>query len=258
MFANNYRFHPQGFKLSTRVADIHFTLLVLAGLSVYRLHGLYAIVAFVLLLGGVYAHEAGHWLMAKTLGYRRRRIALHAFAPAITEDAVESLRHEFLMAAMGPIVSFVLGGMLFWAASFFHHAMDVRFFFLETGRIILAWSLLHLLPFLPFDGGRVAFRIWMCRSGAETAVKRMVSHSQMFCLAIVVMAFLGAIANLISWMHFVGLCGVAAYLFMIRLVRMPEILRIASASQPPGNVATVSPPPYTKKERPQKIPITKE
>ena len=256
MFADNYKFHPNGFKASTKVADIHFTALLFVGLAIYSLRGLYAILAFFLLLAIVYAHEAGHWLVARWLGYRPHRIALHVFAPAITDDVAESLRHECLMAVSGSVVSLVLGGALTWCASFFHTLVDVRSFFLGTGGIAIFWSLLHLLPFLPFDGGRVAFRIWLRRTDMEIAVKRTVTYSQWFCLAIVALALLTAVYTNV-WLRFFVLCFVALYLFMIRLLRMPEVLRIAEGARQADNAATVSPPPYTKKSRRTKVPVVK-
>jgi len=240
------------FKLRTPIADIHFSLLILAGLAVNAngLNGERAIGAFFLLLGVVFAHEMGHWVVARWLGYQRRRISLHAFSGAVTGGVATSLRDECLISLAGPAVSMTLGLLL----------MLIPLPFLrETGYIALAWSALHLLPLFPFDGGRVAYRIWMRTADAQTALKRMVTYSRWFCLAIVTVAFLGAVAQSISWWNFFVWVFVALYLFIIIMRRMPDVLHMAHTTPQNGNnnVATVSPPPY-ENSRPTKITVTKE
>jgi len=117
-----------------------------------------AVATAILLFASVVAHELGHSLVSKRLGLPVPRITLFIFGGmAQLSREPERPRDEFLIAAAGPLVSFVLAlgfGALAWAgpgAVGLPLATAGRW----LGTINLAFALFNLLPGFPLDGGRM-------------------------------------------------------------------------------------------------------
>ena len=109
-------------------------------------------VAFVLLVfGSVLLHELGHAVVARALGVQIAGIELSFFGGAAKMVQLpRTATHEVLIAAAGPAVSLVLGGLGLGLGAL-------------TGSALFAWlgwtnfiiAAFNLIPALPMDGGRI-------------------------------------------------------------------------------------------------------
>jgi len=110
----------------------------------------------------VLAHELSHSLVARAFRLRVQSITLFVFGGvANLPREPESPRAEFLMAAVGPVMSFFLAG-LFWVTG---EAGDVLLagrtrqvfvgVFSQIALVNLILGVFNLLPGFPLDGGRV-------------------------------------------------------------------------------------------------------
>jgi Zn-dependent protease/CBS domain-containing protein len=114
--------------------------------------------AFVLLLyGSVLVHEIGHLVVAKLLGMQVNRVVLQLLGGAseIVEETPGKPGREFLVAAVGPLTSVLLGGIGFAIAPHFAPRSMGHFFFDGFGWVNAVVAAFNLLPGLPLDGGRV-------------------------------------------------------------------------------------------------------
>ena len=127
-----------------------------------------AVIASLLLFASVVAHELAHALMARWRGVSVLGITLFIFGGvAQIGDEPDSPATEFLIAIVGPLISFVLailaGGIWIWLQAL--EAMNalprtpiflyisVVAFYLAQANLLLA--VFNLLPGFPLDGGRV-------------------------------------------------------------------------------------------------------
>jgi Zn-dependent protease len=129
-------------------------------------------ISALLLFVSVLIHEFSHSLVAKSLGMYVRDITLFIFGGVSNIGGeVRSARQEFIIAAVGPLASFVLAG-IFWSLSIALHGpspFDVLFGSVRALRAmtpltaILAYltainlilGAFNLIPAFPLDGGRV-------------------------------------------------------------------------------------------------------
>jgi len=126
------------------------------------------------LLVSIVLHELGHALTARSFGYRTRDITLSLLGGCASLTALpRKAWQEFLTAAAGPTVSFLLSA-LSWSAFVFLSPND------EWAANVLAYSaimnlmlgLFNLLPGFPMDGGRIfrsVARIFTTRAKATYA-----------------------------------------------------------------------------------------
>jgi Zn-dependent protease/CBS domain-containing protein len=128
-------------------------------------HFLMAAASVVLFFVSIIIHELAHSIVARAYRIPVKSITLFIFGGVaqITREATRPL-NELLMAAAGPFMSMVLGG-LFLGAWFALGAEDSRaidyvLFWLAMMNFVL--GIFNMLPAFPMDGGRV-FRslIWM-------------------------------------------------------------------------------------------------
>ncbi len=130
-----------------------------------------AVVASLLLFASVVAHELAHAFMARWRGVPVLGITLFIFGGvAQIADEPDSPATEFLIAIVGPLISFTLGVLmgalwiwlqaldglgLFYQMSLQRAALylAVLAFYLAQTNLLLA--LFNLLPGFPLDGGRV-------------------------------------------------------------------------------------------------------
>ncbi len=129
-----------------------------------------AIVAALLFFASVLAHELAHSLMARARGVPVRSITLFLFGGVsnIQRDPPSPMA-EFLITIVGPITSFVIGGVLLLLAGLGTGGLDTggdpnrMIAQLSPATTLLVWlgsinvivGLFNLIPGFPLDGGRV-------------------------------------------------------------------------------------------------------
>lgn len=113
---------------------------------------------FVLLLyGSVLIHEISHVAVAKALGMRVRRIVLQLFGGVseVEEENPGKPSREYLVAAVGPLTSLLLGGVALAIATPLKHGTVAWGITWELAVANLSVAAFNALPGLPLDGGRV-------------------------------------------------------------------------------------------------------
>lgn len=116
-----------------------------------------ALVSALLFFGSVLAHELAHSLLAKRRGIPVRGITLFVFG-GVSHIEREASRPgtEFLIAAVGPLTSFVLGGLFLGTLLLLSpRDLAVRVTLRYLAFVNLAVAVFNLLPGFPLDGGRI-------------------------------------------------------------------------------------------------------
>lgn len=114
--------------------------------------GLYGFIIFFSLL----AHEAGHAVMARLLGYRDIYISL-VFMGGVTRHPPSTRGHSLAITLAGPAMTLALmggaWGLLNYPPAWMHREICV-FVFYWFYLLNLLWAVFNLLPIYPMDGGR--------------------------------------------------------------------------------------------------------
>src|SRR4051794_23256055 len=113
---------------------------------------------FVLLLyASVLVHEISHVAVAKALGMQVRRIVLQLLGGVseVVEEHPGKPAREGLVAAVGPMTSFILGSIGWAVAHALHHGTVAWVIVYEFAIANLFVAAFNALPGLPLDGGRV-------------------------------------------------------------------------------------------------------
>ena len=117
---------------------------------------LFAFGLTVVLLVSIVMHELGHSLTARCFGCDTRDITLTVIGGcASLERMPRKAWHEFLTAAAGPLVSFVLGVVLYVASSVLPDGNMLGDVLWCGGHINMVLGFFNLLPGFPMDGGRI-------------------------------------------------------------------------------------------------------
>jgi Zn-dependent protease/CBS domain-containing protein len=114
--------------------------------------------AFVLLLyGSVLIHEISHLVVAKSLGMQVRRVVLQLFGGVteVVEEQPGKASREYLVAAVGPLTSLLLGGLGLAVVPLFDDGTVPWLLAQEFAIANLVVGAFNALPGLPLDGGRV-------------------------------------------------------------------------------------------------------
>ncbi|MEX1032219.1 MAG: site-2 protease family protein [Cellvibrionaceae bacterium] len=127
--------------------------------------------AAILLFASVLIHEFSHALMARRYGTVIKRITLFIFGGmAHMEEDPKHWRAEFLIAAVGPLTSLVLGALFLVSAGFFidpatatSESPEAVLSALGPFATLLFWAgnvniilaIFNLVPAYPLDGGRM-------------------------------------------------------------------------------------------------------
>lgn len=130
-----------------------------------------ALTASILFFSSVLAHELAHSLVARARGLPVNRITLFLFGGVSNlEREPESPGTEFLMTIVGPLTSFLLGGLFLLAGGIsagqalmilddpkqiISQLNPLSAIFLWLGPINLILGIFNLIPGFPLDGGRV-------------------------------------------------------------------------------------------------------
>ncbi len=132
-----------------------------------------------LLFGSVLVHEFAHAVMARRQGITVSSITLFIFGgvSSLTEEP-EHPKQEFLIAAVGPVTSFLLAG-LFGVAGLALRGTGVGTASLYLAFINVLLGVFNLLPGFPLDGGRVFRSIAWARKGNLLEATRLASLAGM-------------------------------------------------------------------------------
>jgi Zn-dependent protease len=112
----------------------------------------------------LFFHEMGHALMMRGVGYRDVNVFFIPFLGAVAmgkpRKAIAAWKEALVLLA-GPVPGLVLGAWLVAAKLPWHSRL-----LYQTGMVALVINGLNLLPFTPFDGGRLMELIFFRRSPA--------------------------------------------------------------------------------------------
>ena len=127
------------------------------------------------LFGSVLAHEFSHSLVARTRGVSVDEITLFIFGGAAKlRDEPRDAASEFLIAAAGPALSFVLGAAILVVGEALEAAipLELRAGLWWLGVINVALAVFNLIPGFPLDGGRILRAIlwWRTRDVERATV----------------------------------------------------------------------------------------
>jgi Zn-dependent protease len=131
--------------------EVNLTFLILLAIVLFAFGGVAGVALVLLVFGSVILHELGHALVARQLGVHVAGIELSFFGGAAKMVQLpRTANHELLIAAAGPAVSLVLGGLGLGLGA-------------VTGLWLLSWlgwvnfilAAFNLIPALPMDGGRI-------------------------------------------------------------------------------------------------------
>ncbi len=139
---------------------------------------IWALIFCASLIVSIFLHEFSHVLVAQAKGFRVRDITLMMLGGVSQmEKLPEEPASEFKVAIIGPIVSLVIAGLLFWMRSVTTSA-DLAFFGFWVGRTNLVLGIFNLLPAFPTDGGRILRAFLVTRLGRlrGTQIAVQVSH----------------------------------------------------------------------------------
>ncbi|HSQ18919.1 MAG TPA: site-2 protease family protein [Blastocatellia bacterium] len=170
---------------------LHYSWIVIALLIVFSLAGYFretnsqwgdgvvlitAVATGVLFFAAIVAHELAHSVVAKSRGLPVKSITLFALGGVaqIEKDAPDA-KTEFWIAIIGPITSFVIGGVLLALS------LLAGWTWMETAKTpllaMMVWlgyinillGVFNLVPGFPLDGGRVlrAIAWWVTRDGVR-------------------------------------------------------------------------------------------
>jgi Zn-dependent protease/predicted transcriptional regulator len=120
-----------------------------------------AAIASLLFFLSVLLHELSHSFIARALGYNVREIILFIFGGvANIEQEPKKARDEFLIAAVGPLTSFLLAGIFYlllqWVTPSVRRAgAGAAAIFEYLAYINFLLALFNIIPGFPLDGGRV-------------------------------------------------------------------------------------------------------
>jgi Zn-dependent protease/CBS domain-containing protein len=179
----------------------------------YLGHLAMGVVGAFLFFASLLLHELGHAITARRRGIEVEGITLFIFGGmARTRREAERPLDEFLVAAMGPVVSFLLAAG-FYAAGAVGRSQGLGPEFtvtLETlGYLNLLLAIFNLLPGFPLDGGRILRAVlWMFTGSLRRATQAAAAFGRLLGWAIILVGIwsllsVGAfVAGL--WMVFIG------------------------------------------------------
>jgi len=234
----------RSYKLTTVMGipiRVHLTLVILL-LFVAFTRGLPGILIAVGVFASVALHELGHSWVAIRKGCQVREIMLLPIGGVAKMSHIPSRpMDEFLVAAAGPLVSFLLA-VLFWGLTFtgFFTMLFINLFVIN-----LMLCLFNLLPSFPMDGGRI-FRAFMSpRLGRLKATALAARIGRIMAVAFGIFGLFNGQFLLILIAIFIYNAAGAEY----RAVYAQHMSQEWFTVEPQADIH-VSPPPYARKAPP--------
>ncbi len=157
-------------------------------------------------------HELCHSLVARRFGIPMKGITLFIFGGvAEMNEEPSSAKAEFLMAFVGPLSSFVLGGAFFLVYYFFpgQSAEPIQGVLLYLAWTNVVLAVFNLLPAFPLDGGRVLRSIlWTWKKNIQWATRISSGVGSAFGVILIVYGLFSLLSgNLIGgvWLFLIGM-----------------------------------------------------
>ncbi len=165
------------------------------------------------LLFSIVFHETAHSLVARRYGLPIRGITLFVFGGvADMEREPPSPKSELLMAAAGPLASFLLGAaflVLLTLAKTWNAPDAIQGTLWYLGYINLMLALFNLVPAFPLDGGRVLrAALWSWRNDLAWATRIATNAGNLFGIGLIVYGVVNVMTgNFIGgmWLFLIGL-----------------------------------------------------
>ena len=199
----------------------------------YWLVGIATAIVFFL---SVVLHELGHSVAAQHYGIPVSSIKLFVFGGVSQiETEPPSARVEFLMAVVGPLVSFVLAGVFAGLGVAFASVAPLMALAKYLAYINGALGLFNLIPGFPLDGGRV-FRaiVWGLTNNLRRATVIAANLGRfigfLFILFGVYQVFTGNFVNGL-WIGFIGWFLESAAMSQVQQQKLQELLASRRVSQ---------------------------
>lgn len=162
------------------------SFLLLLGIVYVAFGGTMGVFMVAVAFGFVLLHELGHAVAAHALGVRTEEIELGFLGGAAKMELTRNPRHELIIAAAGPAVSLVLGGIGFGLG-----VLTGSHLVMLMGWINVVIAGFNLLPALPMDGGRILRAALVPKLGYVKATDVSVTISRAFAIGFVVLALTG-------------------------------------------------------------------
>lgn len=114
-------------------------------------------------------HEAGHYCVAKKLGYKLNQVKLMPYGASLSgEDVFIESKHELMIAIAGPITSLIITMIIISLWWIFPQISNITSTFASVN---LSLSVVNLLPCYPLDGGRILNSILKKKLSVEKSFK---------------------------------------------------------------------------------------
>ena len=173
--------------------EINLSFLLLLGFVFVAFGGLVGVLVVGLAFSSVLLHELGHAVVARRLGVRISGIELGFLGGAAKmEDMPRTPDHEIAIAAAGPAVSIMLGGLGLGLGAL----TGIEIVSL-IGWINVVLAAFNLVPALPMDGGRILRAALAKRMSFVRATDLAVTVARVVAVGFGILGLLGAYQLLI-------------------------------------------------------------
>jgi Zn-dependent protease len=183
--------------------ELNLSFVLLLALVLVAFGGVAGVALVLLIFASVLVHELGHALVARQLNVRVSGIELSFFGGAAKMvELPRTANHEVLIAAAGPAVSLVLGGLGLGLGALFGSPL-----FAWIGYTNLIIAAFNLLPALPMDGGRILRALLSRRMEYVRATDVSVTISRVVAIGFGVIGLAGGPFQLVLLAPFLWVMG---------------------------------------------------
>ena len=166
------------------VASAQFPIVLeQSGLSLTQIKGsafAWGIVFAASLFISIVLHEFGHVIVAQKMGVKVKGITLMMLGGISEMERLPEQKYaELKVSIAGPLVSFALGGILYFTESVTSNP-ELALFSYWIGRVNIVLGIFNLFPAFPLDGGRVLRSFLTARLGIIRATQSAVTIGKLF------------------------------------------------------------------------------
>ena len=183
--------------------ELKLSFVLLLALVLVAFGGIAGVLLVLLVFASVLVHELGHALVARQLDVRVSGIELSFFGGAAKMiELPRTANHEVLIAAAGPAVSLVLGGLGVGLGALLSSPL---FAWIGYTNLIIAGF--NLIPALPMDGGRILRALLSRRMSYVSATDVAVKIARVVAIGFGVVGLAGGPFQLILLAPFLWIMG---------------------------------------------------